>query len=57
VLVGGEVRGTSRRTRDVVSVEMWNGSSALEREAIEAEAAAMPLPGLDDTRLRVRWQE
>jgi hypothetical protein len=57
VLVGGEVRGTWRRARDVVSVEMWNGSSALEREAIEAEAAAMPLPGLDDTRLRVRWQE
>jgi winged helix DNA-binding protein len=56
VLVGGEVRGTWRRAREVVSVEMWGDLSSPEREAIEAEAAAMPLPGLEDTRIRVRWE-
>ncbi len=56
VLAGGEVSGTWRRAREVVSVEMWDEPSAAEREAIEAEAAAMPLPGLEDTPIRVRWE-
>jgi hypothetical protein len=56
VLVGGEVRGTWRRAREVVSVEMWGDVSAPEREAIAAEAAGMPLPGLEDTPIRVRWE-
>ncbi len=56
VLAGGEVRGTWRRAREVVSVEMWGRPAAAEREAIEAEAAAMPLPGLESTPIRVRWE-
>jgi len=56
VLVGGEVCGTWRRAREVVSVEMWKEPSAAEREAIEAEALALPLPGLEGTPIRLRWQ-
>jgi hypothetical protein len=50
VLVGGEIRGTLRRAKDVVAVAMWGRPSRVERDAIEAEAAGMPIPGL-----RVRW--
>jgi hypothetical protein len=44
VLVGGEVRGTWRRAREVVSLAMWGEPSAPEREAIEAEAAGISAP-------------
>jgi hypothetical protein len=56
VLLGGEVRGIWRRACELVSVEMWDEPSAAEREMIEAEALAMPLPGLEDTPIRVRWE-
>ena len=56
VLLGGEVRGTWRRAQEIVSVSLWGAVSAAEQEAIEAEAAAMPIPGLEPGLLRVRWE-
>jgi hypothetical protein len=55
VLVEGEIVGTWRRTRADVAVESWRRLSGAEREAVEAEAASLPLP---DTRkgVRVRWE-
>jgi DNA glycosylase AlkZ-like len=54
VLVGGEVRGVWRRANEVVVVEMWGRASRAEKDAIEAEAAALPLPGLERA-VSVRW--
>jgi hypothetical protein len=55
VLLAGEIRGTWRRAKEIVSVTMWGRISAAERDAVEAEAAALPLPGVEGRRVRVRW--
>jgi hypothetical protein len=47
LLVEGELRGTWRRAQHVVRVEAWSRLSRAAREAVEAEAAALPLPGLE----------
>jgi hypothetical protein len=47
VLVDGEVRGTWRRAQHTVRIEAWGRLSRAAREAVEAEAATLPLPGLD----------
>ncbi|MDQ3688891.1 MAG: winged helix DNA-binding domain-containing protein [Chloroflexota bacterium] len=54
VLVAGEIVGTWRRSTAVVTIEAWRTLSAAEREAAEAEAASMPLPGLPRP-IAVRW--
>ncbi len=54
VLVAGEIVGTWRRAGSIVTVEPWRSLAQGEREAIEAEAAALPLPGVDEPA-RVRW--
>jgi hypothetical protein len=54
VLVAGEVVGTWRRAGANVSVESWRRLSPVERQAVEAEAASLPLPGLPRA-IRVRW--
>ena len=54
VLVEGEVVGTWRRAQAVVTVEPWRKFTAAQRDAIEAEAVSMPLPGLPGP-MRVRW--
>ena len=54
VLLDGEVRGTWRRAHDIVTVQAWGRLTAAERQAIEAEAASLPLPGLDRA-ISVRW--
>jgi hypothetical protein len=54
LLIEGEVRGTWRRANRTVKVETWGELSAAEREAVEAEAASLPLPGLDG-RIVVEW--
>jgi DNA glycosylase AlkZ-like len=46
LLVDGEIRGTWRRANHVVRVEPWTRLSRAAREAIETEAASLPLPGL-----------
>ena len=47
LLVEGEIRGTWRRSQHVVTIDAWDGRRAGEREAVEIEAATLPLPGLD----------
>ena len=56
VLVEGEIVGTWRRAQTDVTVESWRRLSRAEREAVEAEAASMPLPGIRQ-RVRVRWDD
>jgi hypothetical protein len=55
VLVDGEIRGTWRRANELVRVEPWGRWPAAWRHAVEAEAAGMPLPGLEG-RIVVRWE-
>ena len=47
LLVEGEIRGTWRRAKHTVRIETWTRLSREAREAVEAEASALPLPGLD----------
>jgi hypothetical protein len=54
VLVDGEIIGTWRRANADVTIESWRTLSATEREAVEAEAASLPLPG-PAAQIRVRW--
>lgn len=45
VLVGGEVVGTWRRAGAQLTVTPWQRLSPAAREAVETEAASLPLPG------------
>ena len=54
ILLGGEIRGTWRRANEIVTVETWGRTSRAERAAIEAEAAGLPLPGVEG-RIVVRY--
>lgn len=54
VLVGGEIVGVWRRADAAVSVQTWRRLSPNERQAVEAEAASLPLPGLRSA-IRVTW--
>jgi len=54
LLVDGEVRGTWRRAQHALRVETWTRLSRAAREAVEAEAAALPLPGLE-REVEVAW--
>lgn len=47
LLVNGEIAGVWRRSATEVSIDAWRRLSPAEWEAVEAEAAALPLPGLD----------
>lgn len=46
VLVDGEIRGTWRRAEHRLTIEPWGPLPAAAREAVEAEAASLPLPAL-----------
>ena len=54
VLVGGEVVGTWRRSEAKVSVQPWRSLSRAARDAVVAEAEALPLPGVPGS-IVVRW--
>jgi hypothetical protein len=54
VLVDGEIVGTWRRAQADVAIASWRPLSGREREAIEVEADAFPLPDLRQ-RPRVHW--
>jgi len=54
LLVDGEVAGTWRRAGATVSVQAWRPLPAAERDAVEAEAASLPLPGIQAPV--VRWE-
>jgi hypothetical protein len=56
LLVDGEVAGTWRRSNAKVSIQTWRRLSPAERERVEAEAASLPLPGVQG-RIVVRWDE
>jgi hypothetical protein len=54
LLVEGEIRGTWRRSQHTVRIDAWARLSRARRDAIEAEASALPLPGVD-RRIEVVW--
>lgn len=54
LLVDGEIRGTWRRAQHTVRIDTWGRLSRRARDAIEAEAGALPLPGLE-RRIEVVW--
>lgn len=56
VLVCGEIVGTWRRANADVTVQSWRRLTHAERAAVEAEAASLPLPGLE-RQIAVRWDE
>jgi hypothetical protein len=47
LLVDGEIRGTWRRSQHTVRVDAWAPLSRARRDAVETEARALPLPGVD----------
>jgi winged helix DNA-binding protein len=53
VLVGGEIAGTWRRAQAKLTIEPWRRLSRAERDAVEAEAQSLPLPGVE--AIAVRW--
>jgi hypothetical protein len=56
VLVEGEVVGTWRRAGAAVTVQPWVRLSPAGREAVESEAAGLPLPGVRGP-INVRWDD
>jgi hypothetical protein len=55
VLVDGEIVGTWRRGGAELTINAWQPLTPSQRAAIEAEAAALPLPGLEGQVL-ARWE-
>jgi Winged helix DNA-binding domain len=55
VMVDGQIVGTWRRAQATVSVQAWTRISRTARRAVDAEAEAMPLPGLQGS-ITVRWE-
>lgn len=55
VLVAGEIVGTWRRSQATATVSPWRTLTGGERDAIEQEAASLPLPDLS-TPVRVSWE-
>jgi hypothetical protein len=55
LLVDGEIRGTWRRAQHTVRVDAWEPLPRAARDAVEAEAAALPLPGVD-RQIEVVWE-
>jgi Winged helix DNA-binding domain len=47
LLVSGEIRGTWRRAQHTMQIETWGRLSRTERDSVGAEAASLPLPGVD----------
>ena len=56
VLVKGDVVGTWRRAQGTVTVQTWRRLSRATRSAVEAEAAALPLPD-HKGQIVVRWDD
>jgi hypothetical protein len=54
VLVAGEIVGTWRRAQANLSVTPWRRVTSAEREAVEAEAQSLPLPGIEG-EVAVSW--
>jgi hypothetical protein len=56
VLVAGEIVGTWRRSQAKLTIQPWQRLSRGQRDAVEAEAARLPLPGVEG-RIVVRWDD
>jgi hypothetical protein len=54
LLVEGGLAGTWRRAGGTVAIRTWRRLSRAARDAVEAEAEALPLPGVRE-RVVVRW--
>jgi hypothetical protein len=56
LMVGGELAGTWRRANAAMTVEPWRSLSKRVREAVEEEAASLPIPGVQRS-ISVRWSD
>jgi hypothetical protein len=56
VLVAGELVGTWRRAQADLTIQPWPRLSRAQRDAVEAEAEALPLPRIEG-RIVVRWDD
>jgi Winged helix DNA-binding domain len=56
LLVDGEVAGTWRRADATVTIHPWRRLPRAARDAVEAEAASLPLPGISGG-IVVRWDD
>jgi hypothetical protein len=56
LLVEGETAGTWRRAEHVLTIQPWHRLSRAQRDAVEAEAASLPLPGISRP-MAVRWDD
>jgi hypothetical protein len=56
LLVEGEIVGTWRRAQGIVTVRPWRRLSRAARDAVEAEAESLPLPGARG-EIVVRWDD
>jgi hypothetical protein len=56
VLLGGEIVGTWRRAEGDITIGPWRRLRRSERDALEAEAESLPLPGLQGL-IRVHWDD
>ena len=54
VLQDGEIVGTWRRSRDKVTIDAWRPLKEREREAVQKEAAALPLPSVTGP-IKITW--
>jgi Winged helix DNA-binding domain len=54
LLLDGDVRGTWRRAHDIMTIQTWGRVSRAQRQAVEAEVAGLPLPGVQG-QIVVRW--
>jgi hypothetical protein len=54
LVMKGEIAGVWRRSAAEISIEAWRRLSRAEREAVDAEAVSLPLPGLN-AAITVRW--
>jgi len=55
LLVNGEVAGTWRRANERMSIQSWRRLAPAQREAVEDEANALPLPGLNGP-MQITWE-
>jgi hypothetical protein len=54
LLVEGETVGTWRRAEHVLTIQPWRRLSRPQRDAVEAEASSLPLPGINQS-MDIRW--
>jgi hypothetical protein len=54
LVVNGEIAGTWRRANAAMAVHPWRRLSGAEREAVEAEANSLPMPGIEG-KISISW--